>query len=92
MAVCGAGVGVVLRQVAVTSTATKVFTTGPAPISHALVYSSAAAWIGPAGVTSGTGFPIPATTPVEVPLTGAENDDLYAVTSSTATLSYLFVS
>ena len=78
-------------QVAVTSTATKVFTTGPAPILHALVYASAASWIGPAGVTSSTGLPIPATTLVTVPLTGAEEDDLYAVTSSSATVSYFFV-
>ena len=78
-------------QVAVTSSATHLFTAGPAPITHALVYSSAAAWIGPSGVTSSTGFPIPATTPVVIPLTGAEEDALYAVTSSTATVSYFFI-
>jgi hypothetical protein len=65
--------------------------TGPAPITHALVYSSAAAWIGGSGVTSSTGFPIPATTPVEIPLTGAEEDAVYAVTSSSATVSYFYV-
>jgi hypothetical protein len=79
-------------QVAVTSTAAKLFTSGPAPIAHALVYSSAAAWIGGSGVTSSTGFPIPATTPVQIPLTGAEDDSVYAVTSSTATVSYFFIS
>jgi hypothetical protein len=79
-------------QVAVTSSATRLFASGPAPITHALVYSTAAAWIGGSGVTSSTGFPIPATTAVQVPLTGSENDSLYAVTSSTATVSYLYVS
>jgi hypothetical protein len=79
-------------QVAVTSTAVKLFTSGPAPIGQALVYSSAAAWVGPAGVTSSTGYPIPATTPVVIPLTGAEQVALYAVTSSSATVSYFFVS
>jgi hypothetical protein len=79
-------------QVAVTSSATKLFTAGPAPITHALVYSSAAAWVGGSGVTSSTGFPIPATTPVQIPLTGAEEDAVYAVTSSSATVSYFFVS
>jgi hypothetical protein len=78
-------------QVAVTGTATKLFSTGPAPITYALIYASAASWVGPAGVTSSTGFPIPATTPVQIPLTGAEEDSLYAVTSSTATVSYLYV-
>jgi hypothetical protein len=75
-------------QVAVTSTAAKLFSSGPAPITHALVYASAASWIGASGVTSSTGFPVPATTPVVVPLTGAEEIPLYAVTSSSATVSY----
>ena len=43
-------------------------------------------------MTSSTGFPIPATTPVQVPLTGAEQDSVYAVKSSSATVSYLYVS
>jgi hypothetical protein len=34
----------------------------------------------------------PATTPLVVPLTGAEETSLYAVTSSSATVSYFFVS
>jgi hypothetical protein len=78
-------------QVAVTSTAAKLFSSGPAPITHALVYASAASWIGASGVTSSTGFPVPATTPVVVPLTGAEEVSLYAVTSSSATVSYFLV-
>jgi hypothetical protein len=64
---------------------------GPAPITHPLVYASAASWIGASGVTSSTGFPVPATTPVVVPLTGAEEISLYAVTSSSATVSYFLV-
>lgn len=79
-------------QVAATGTATKLFQAGPAPITHALVYASAASWIGGSGVTSGTGFPIPATTPVTIPLTGAEEDAVYAVTTSSATVSYFFIS
>ncbi|GBE65861.1 hypothetical protein MFM001_23230 [Mycobacterium sp. MFM001] len=79
-------------QVSVGTTPTKLFTSGPAPISRALVYSSAAAFIGGSAVTSTTGLPIPATTLVEVPLTGAEDDAVYAVVGSgTATVSYFFV-
>jgi hypothetical protein len=58
------------------------------------VYSSAAAYIGGAGVTTSTGFPIPATTPVQIPLTGAETgtaEAIYAITSSSATVSYFLV-
>jgi hypothetical protein len=84
--------GVTTGQVAVTTTAAKLFQSGPAPIEYALVYSSAAAWIGGAGVTSTTGLPIPATTVVSIPLTGAEFDAVYAVTASSATVSYFFVS
>ena len=62
------------------------------PVSQALVYLSAAAWIGGAGVTSTTGLPIPATTVVTIPLTGAEFAPVYAVTGTTATVSYFFVS
>jgi hypothetical protein len=79
-------------QHAVTTTAVQLFESGPAPITHALVYSSAAAFIGGSGVTTSTGFPIPATTPVLIPLTGAEFDAVYAITSSSATVSYFLVS
>ena len=52
-------------QHAVTTTAVQLFApSGEAPIQHALVYSSAAAYIGGSGVTTSTGFPIPATTVV----------------------------
>jgi len=79
-------------QVSVGTTATQLFTTGPAPIERAIVSSSAAAFIGGSGVTTSTGLPVPANTLVEVPLTGAEDDAVYAVvSSSTATVSYFFV-
>jgi hypothetical protein len=59
------------------------------------VYSSTAAYIGGSGVTASTGFPIPATTVVQIPLTGAETgsaEAVYAVTGSSATVSYFLVS
>ncbi|HTZ13947.1 MAG TPA: hypothetical protein VMC78_10065 [Mycobacterium sp.] len=83
-------------QTSVTTSAVKLFQpSGDAPIQHALVYSSAAAYIGPSGVTTSTGFPIPATTVVQIPLTGAETgtaEAVYAITSSSATVSYFLVS
>jgi hypothetical protein len=83
-------------QQSVTTTAVKLFQpSGDAPIQHALVYSSAAAYIGGSGVTTTTGFPIPATTVVQIPLTGAETgsaEAVYAVTGSSATVSYFLVS
>lgn len=83
-------------QTSVTTTAVKLFQpSGDAPIQHALVYSSAAAYIGASGVTTSTGFPIPATTVVQIPLTGAETgtaEAVYAVTGSSATVSYFLVS
>jgi hypothetical protein len=79
--------------VATGTTATAIFTSGPAPDNDSvLISSSAAAFVGPAGVTVTTGIPIPASTPVLIPTTGAETLKLYGVvTSGTATLSYLTI-
>ena len=81
-------------QVSVGTTATALFTTGPAPSNdQVLVSSSAAALIGSSGVTTTTGLPIAANTVVLVSVTGAEQLALYAVvTSGTAIVSYLFPS
>jgi hypothetical protein len=58
-----------------------------------LVSASAAAFIGGAGVTTTTGFPIAANTVVLVPTTGSEPLSLYAVVaSSTATVSVIYPS
>lgn len=75
------------------TTATALFTTGPAPNNDdVVIYSSVAAFVGPSGVTTTTGLPIPATTPVHIPTTGAEYDTLYAVVASgTGTVSYLTI-
>jgi hypothetical protein len=80
-------------QVSVGTTATALYTQGPAPDNEGvLIYSSAAAFVGPAGVTTTTGLPIPATTPVLIPTTGSEPLSLYAVVSTgTATVSYLSI-
>jgi hypothetical protein len=79
--------------VATGTTATAIFTSGPAPDNDSvLISSSAAAFVGPAGVTVTTGIPIPASTPVLIPTTGAETLKLYGVvTSGTATISYLAI-
>jgi hypothetical protein len=76
------------------TTATLVATVGSAPDSDGLlVSSSAAAFIGGAGVLTTTGLPIAANTPVLVPTTGSEPLSLYAVVSSgTATVSVLYPS
>jgi hypothetical protein len=81
-------------QTSVGTTATLVASVGSAPDSDGLlVSSSAAAFIGPAGVTTTTGFPIAANTPVLVPTTGSEPLSLYAVVaSSTATASTIYPS
>jgi hypothetical protein len=58
-----------------------------------LVSSSAAAFIGGAGVTTTTGFPIAANTAVSVPTTGSEPLSLFAVvTTGTATVSVIYPS
>jgi hypothetical protein len=81
-------------QTSVGTTATLVATVGSAPDSDGLlVSSSAAAFIGGAGVTTTTGLPIAANTAVLVPTTGSEPLSLYAVVSSgTATVSVLYPS
>ncbi len=79
-------------QVSVGTNATLVATISSVPdTGGVLVYSSAAGYIGGSGVTTTTGFPIAATTPLLVPTTGAEPLSLYAVvSSSTATVSVIF--
>jgi hypothetical protein len=81
-------------QTSVGTSATLVATISSAPdIDGVLVYSSAACFIGPSGVTTTTGFPIPATTPVTVPTTASEPLSLYAVvTTGTATVSVIYPS
>jgi hypothetical protein len=79
--------------VATGTTATAIFTSGPTPDNDSvLISSSAAAFVGPAGVTTTTGFPLVASTPTLIPVTGPENDQLFAVVSTgTATVSYLTI-
>jgi hypothetical protein len=81
-------------QTTVGTTATLVATISSAPdVDGVLVSSSAAAFIGPAGVTTATGFPIAANTPVLVPTTGSEPLSLYSVVAtSTATVSVIYPS
>jgi hypothetical protein len=81
-------------QTTVGTTATLVATIGSTPdVDGVLVSSSVAAFIGPAGVTATTGFPIAANTPVTVPTTASEPLSLYAVVSSgTATVSTIYPS
>jgi hypothetical protein len=78
-------------QVSVTTTATLIFTTGPAPENDGvLVSASATVYLGPAGVTAATGFAVTAANGlVKVPVTGAEELELYGITSTgTSTVSY----
>lgn len=62
-------------------------TTTPSSSAQALPF------VGPAGCTTTTGFPVAANTPVLIPTTtGAETLKLYGVaTSGTATISYLSI-
>jgi hypothetical protein len=80
--------------VATGTTATAIFTSGPAPDDDSvLISSSAAAFVGPSGVTTSTGFPVAANTPVLIPTKGAESLQLFGVVSTgTATISYLSIS
>jgi hypothetical protein len=84
--------GLQTGQVTVNTSATLVCTVGSVPDSDGvLINSSAAAFVGGAGVTTSTGFPVAANTPVLFPTTGAEPVAVYAVvSSSTATVSYAF--
>jgi hypothetical protein len=81
-------------SVATGTAATAIFTSGPTPDNDSvLISSSAAAFVGPAGVTMSTGIPIPASTPVLIPTTGAESLQLFGVVSTgTATISFLSIS
>lgn len=82
--------GIQSGQVNVTTTATLVCNIPPDP-DGVLISSSATVYLGGPGVTTTTGFAIPANTPVTVPTTGSEALALYAVTSTgTATVSYIF--
>ena len=79
-------------QVSVGITATLIASPSSIPDNAGiLINSSAAAFIGPAGVTTSIGYPLAANTPVLVPTTGAASEGLYAVVSSgTATVSYIY--
>jgi hypothetical protein len=79
-------------QVSAGTTATLVASIGAVPEKGLLVSSSATVYVGGSGVTTGTGFEVPATTPVLIPVSGAEDElALYAITSSgTATVSYIY--
>jgi hypothetical protein len=72
--------------VSVGTTAAELFTSGPVPAYDVLVYSTVALYVGPtSSVSTSTGYLIPATTTVEIPATGAENDSLYGIASSSGT-------
>lgn len=79
-------------QVSVTTSATPVFTVGSFS-ETALVSASADVYIGGEGVTSATGFLVPANATVVVPTSAADNPPLTlyaAAKTGTATVSYLF--
>ena len=79
-------------QVSVGTTATAIYTESVPDNDSVLISSSAAAFVGGPGVTTATGFPVAANTPVLVPTTGAESLQLFGVVSSgTATISYLSI-
>jgi hypothetical protein len=79
-------------QVSVGTTATAVYTQTVPDNDSVLISASAACFVGPAGVTVTTGIPIPASTPVLIPTTGAESLQLFGVvTTGTATISYLSI-
>lgn len=77
-------------SVSVGTTATLIAVVPEGYTGVALVSSSAAAFIGGPGVTTTTGFPVAANTPVQVPSGKGNARALYAVVASgTATVSYL---
>ena len=79
-------------QVAVGTTAAGLFTSGPAPAYDVLVYSTVQIFVGPtSSVTTSTGYLVPATTAVQIPTTGAENDTLYAIAATSGTAYVLQV-
>jgi len=80
-------------QTSVGTTATLVGVIGSSAPDNdgVLVSASAACFVGGAGVTASTGFPLTAGVPVTLPTSGAEPLELYAVTSTgTATVSYIY--
>jgi hypothetical protein len=81
-------------QTTVGTTATLVATVATAPDTDGVLVtaSTTGVFLGGAGVTVSTGLPIPATTPVLVPTTGAEPLSLFAVTATSATVSTLYPS
>jgi hypothetical protein len=77
-------------QVAVSTTAAELFTSGPEPAYEVLIYSTVQIFVGPtSSVTSSNGFLVPATTQTRIPTTGAECDSLYAVTSTGTGTAYV---
>lgn len=73
-------------QVAVGTTSAQLFTSGPAPAYDVLVYSTVALYVGPtSAVTTTTGYLVPATTGVQIPTTGAENDALWGIAATSGT-------
>jgi hypothetical protein len=72
--------------VSVGTTAAELFTSGPAPAYDVLVYSTVALYVGPtSSVTTSTGYLVPATSTVQIPATGAENDSLYGIAATSGT-------
>jgi hypothetical protein len=82
-------------QVSVGTTATAIFTSGPAPSNDGVLIQnggSGSVYIGGSGVTTTTGLPVAAGATVTVPTTGAQPLELFGVVaSSTATVSYLTI-
>lgn len=79
-----------LTQAAITSAAAQVFTLNPG--ATVVFIASAASAIGTgSGVTTSNGFSLPANTPVTISYPAGEGDTpvpIYAITASTANLSY----
>jgi hypothetical protein len=86
--------GLQTGQVSASTSAILVCTVGSTyPDNDSVIVSASAACFigGTSSVTTTTGFPLAANTPVLVPTTGAEPISIYAITSSgTATVSYAF--
>lgn len=79
-------------QVLVGTTATLVCNVPPDP-DGVVISSTAPAFVGGPGVSTTTGFTVPANTPITIPTTGAFGIAVYAVVSTgTATVSYAFPS
>jgi hypothetical protein len=82
----------VTGQVAVATTPQLIVTVENPNGIGVLISSSAAAFIGGSAVTTGTGFPVPVTTPVTIPTSAADPPfSIYAVTASAATVSFAYM-